>query len=371
MTRKALILGAGIAGLSTARSLASRGWQVTVIDKQKSFAQGASHSKAAIALPLFSAEPSPLGQLAWNGYQYLIQILQEHPEVVHSKTGLLHLAMSSTKLSKWERALRSLSLPASDAQILSSSDASRVAGVSIAYDALYLPQAPWVNLSSLCEMFLRKCEDRIDCIFDTVVADVRFQNQSWQAIDKNQHVIAEGDVLVLANGYEMLNLKIASWLPLRKVHGQIAHLEGSTHLRKLKAILCFDAYITPTLSDNTHVLGATDDSTDTMIEKLKTAVPEFRSENFKVDSTWTNFRTSVAGQEPIIGGMIDAAGTSLLGLYVLTALGSRGSLFGTYGAELLAHIIECERPHIDDTSMKNFSPKRFIRDIREHTHEKH
>ena len=65
--RRALVIGAGLAGASAAYSLAQRGWQVTVLDRAGAPAAGASGLPAGVVAPHVSPDDRLLSQLSRSG----------------------------------------------------------------------------------------------------------------------------------------------------------------------------------------------------------------------------------------------------------------------------------------------------------------
>ena len=65
--RRAIVIGAGLAGASAAYSLAQRGWQVTVLDRAGTPAAGASGLPAGVVAPHVSPDDRLLSQLSRSG----------------------------------------------------------------------------------------------------------------------------------------------------------------------------------------------------------------------------------------------------------------------------------------------------------------
>lgn len=66
-TRHCVVIGAGIAGASTARAMAERGWHVTVVDSAGGVAQGASALPAGLFAPHITPDDAPLSRLTREG----------------------------------------------------------------------------------------------------------------------------------------------------------------------------------------------------------------------------------------------------------------------------------------------------------------
>jgi tRNA 5-methylaminomethyl-2-thiouridine biosynthesis bifunctional protein len=60
--RRALVIGAGLAGCATAASLAARGWQVSVLERHEDVAQEASGNPQGVLYLKLSAHGTALSQ---------------------------------------------------------------------------------------------------------------------------------------------------------------------------------------------------------------------------------------------------------------------------------------------------------------------
>ena len=68
--KKAIILGAGLAGCYTAYALARRGWKVDLIDNKANIAMGASGNQHAVLYPKLSPYQSPLTEFLLSSFLY-------------------------------------------------------------------------------------------------------------------------------------------------------------------------------------------------------------------------------------------------------------------------------------------------------------
>ena len=74
--RTVTIIGAGIAGAGTARALAERGWQVTVLDAGAAPAAGASGLPVGVVAPHTSHDDSGVSRLSRAGLRYMEQTMR-------------------------------------------------------------------------------------------------------------------------------------------------------------------------------------------------------------------------------------------------------------------------------------------------------
>jgi tRNA 5-methylaminomethyl-2-thiouridine biosynthesis bifunctional protein len=74
--RTVTVIGAGIAGAGTARALAKRGWQVTVLDAGAEPAAGASGLPVGVVAPHTSHDDSGVSRLSRAGLRHMVQTMQ-------------------------------------------------------------------------------------------------------------------------------------------------------------------------------------------------------------------------------------------------------------------------------------------------------
>ncbi len=369
--KRAVIVGGGIAGASIASALSRRNWKIQIIEKRSQLACGASGNEAVITIPSISKIPLPLSRFSWAGYHYLHQLPEIQREKTRLKSGLLLLIDVSSEVERHQTALHSAQIPESVARIVDATEASTLAGLEIKSSALYFSEASCLSLPSFSKS-LTKQGASIEFLFGQEVHSVESKNSLWQVYDENRQLLSEADVLVFANAHELSKFELSSWLPLRKVRGQTALLETNPILSALKTILCFDGFLSPLLHSGKHLLGATFDNDDHSTEPRETdnqkllgnlmkALPQLKSESLSIRSNWVEFRTSVPGQMPIMGELCDEKGASQPGLYVMTALASRGSIYAPLGGEILASHICGESLPIEKDLFEAMSLRRFLK----------
>lgn len=368
---KIIVIGAGLAGCSVAHALAKRGYKVLVLESQSGIASAASGNAAAITLPTLTAEPTVLSKMGFSGYTHLYQKLNQlKPQIKGGSNGLLQLLIDEKKSKQWVKGLSELEIPESMARVVDSHEASKIAGVSLTHSAIYFSNSQFLNLRDLSTELITNFSHVIDLRLQIEAIDLQQTHQGWRLKLSNNETL-ESDIVVLTNAFEIQKFEISSWLPLRKVRGQVAHLKSNENLSKLKSILCFESYLTPTTRDGFSILGASydrenldakirDNENEQLIEKLRIAVAGFSDSKFEVHSSRVAYRTSVAGQEPVIGQMHSKDGQKLEGLFVSTAFTSRGSLYAPLAGEIIASQIASEPSPIEKSLHLKIDVSRFL-----------
>src|SRR5690606_16212987 len=93
--RRAIVVGAGLAGSSIANRLAQRGWDVVVIDAAPGPGEGASGNLAGVLRPLPARDDNRHARLTRAGFHYAVHHLErlaaQGLDVRWDACGVLHL----------------------------------------------------------------------------------------------------------------------------------------------------------------------------------------------------------------------------------------------------------------------------------------
>jgi len=198
-SKHAVVIGAGVAGIATAWSLAKRGWMVDIIERLDAVAQGGSGNPQGIVMPRISlggsAEREFYDTAFFKTLRELFRLKEKYPELNWQQGGVLQLA-SSDRIRKQIQKLDSVP---DLVQALSAEQASEIAGVEIEAQALYFPQAGWINPVQLCHLLLKEAGESISLHTNTDVSSIHYADGAWQLLDENQSIIIHSDVVSRAN----------------------------------------------------------------------------------------------------------------------------------------------------------------------------
>jgi tRNA 5-methylaminomethyl-2-thiouridine biosynthesis bifunctional protein len=326
-TRKALVIGAGVAGAAAAERLASRGWQVTVIERHAKAAQEASGNPAGVFHPIVSPDDSLFARFTRASFLHLLQHWKNLAGLEWDRCGVLQIARDEEERASQRRALATLGYPAA------------YAAYDEAKGGIWFPQAGWVKPRSLVEALLRN----IDVKFGKEVAALKPVNETWQATDYLGNVIASAPVVILANASDALRLSPQPAVQLRRVRGQLTLVPA---IQGLNHVLLRGGMALPAI-DGRSLVGASYDigDEDPNLRADSHAGNLARLENMlrgasqgldpeKLDGR-VAFRAVVRDRLPLVGPL----GNGLFGAF---AYGSRGLLWTGLCAELLASMLEGE-----------------------------
>ncbi len=321
-----IVIGAGLAGSAVAASLARRGWIVYVLDAAAHPASGASGAPVAMLAPHYSPDDSMLSRLARAGVRMTLQ--QAHEHLVDGEhfgaTGVLELREVDTH--EFSEAEAPWSRPAGN--------------------GLWHEQAGWIKPSALVTSWLAEdgVQWRGSCAASRCERDDVSGN--WIVFDAQGAELGRAAMVVVAAAQSSGELAGVD-LPLQPVRGQISwgtqpagtlppfSINGNGHL--IPAV--------PLAGETGWFCGSTFDRGDASsevraqdhvanLDRLKALLPSAAAavENEFTNGTvhaWTGVRCASSNRRPLAGQLQP-------GLWVSTAMGSRGLTFCVLCAEVLA-----------------------------------
>ena len=242
---KVAIIGAGIAGSSTAWHLAQLGCTVTVFEQAEHPAAGASGNPKGMLYPRLNAEKPLNDQLALRSYAYTLRHYASFAlgDAAFRACGLLQLGASPREHKRVHKVFQRYQ-HTGWMQQLNAEAASEVAGVHLAHDCLFYPDGAWVNPVAVCQRYLQ--HPNIDARYQHPIQTLLKQTDGWhlQLADARQ-VEDIFDVVVLANAADATALCPDSGMHLTPVRGQMGMFQAQTATAALRTILCGDGYLTP------------------------------------------------------------------------------------------------------------------------------
>jgi tRNA 5-methylaminomethyl-2-thiouridine biosynthesis bifunctional protein len=378
--RRVIIVGAGIAGSTTAHALATAGWQVTVLEAAPEAGCGASSNLAGMLRPLPSADDNRLSRLTRAGFLATRALLARLPGARWSPCGVLHLARDAEHEAQQQRTVEQLGLPPDLLQFLDRNEASRALGQPVDIGGWWFPNGGWVQPPSVCREALAAFPERIKTRFNTAVDRLNKSKSGWQALDEAGNILAEAPVLIMASGAAAPHFAQFAWLPQRSGRGQVSHLPAAAGT-PLKAVLFQVGYAIPEV-DGTQLIGASlsyedDEAAERAcdhaenIARLRLSLPDFAA---GLDPASLHgrvgFRPMSPDRLPIVGAVPDAAAATpntrlhniprQPGLYCMQGFGARGIVWSALMAELLLSQIEGEPLPLERDLVDALDPGRFM-----------
>jgi tRNA 5-methylaminomethyl-2-thiouridine biosynthesis bifunctional protein len=331
-----IVIGAGLAGVACAQALAKRGCQVTVLNQ----GGGASTLPVGLLAAHLSAQDIELSQLSRIGVSLTLSharaLLREgqdwQPCVLEQK--LLFHPEKNARLSQGAALLPDW-YEASEAKVLHK-------------------QAAWIKPQALAQAWLTQSgiEVRVAC-----VAAIKRDGAHWQVLDAQGKIIAKAEGIIIAAGAQAGSQLTQCGHPLTmdNVSGSVAlgawPDETSVENRVINGNGHFIGGVSKEVCGKFWLSGATyERETYTSSEEQQTASRQANEERltkllpadllpiigaqFANDQiqTWQGIRCTTSDRFPVVGKLED-------GLYVCTAMGSRGLSFSALCADILAQEI--------------------------------
>lgn len=365
--KRCLVIGAGLAGAAAAASLARRGWAVTVLDAKFAPAGGASGLPAGFLAPHVSSDDGVLSRLSRSGLRATWQAVAELLQPGEWQAGGVlqrRLDASARLPADW---------PEAGAHWSQESDGGGLLNVDCEGDAqapLWHATGGWVKPARLVEALL--ATPGVTCRYGQEIMSVQWHDADstpvWQALDAERNSLAQAELVVIAAGPASAGLVASASIqapPLQPVRGQVlwgawpkaGNPENSSYAAAMPAspvnglgglIPLFPETINGE-SQPHWLLGATfergeakpvirPEDTELLQSRLaqlwpsaaQALAPQIASGQAE---SWAGVRCGSPDRLPLVGPIDE---TAVPGLWLCTAMGSRGLTFAVLCGELLA-----------------------------------
>ena len=412
--KKAIIIGAGLAGSWTAYFLACRGWQVHIHDKQENIADGASGNPRAALFFKVNTKQNKQAEFANSSFLYAQQALNalDFSNEVWDQCGLIQLAFDEKETKKQQQVFNAGTYSNDIAQWLSAEHLSSIAGVTLNTKGIYFPLSGSADPKQLCNLLCASSKN-ISVFNKSNITKLNFINEEscWEALNDQAQIIDKAETVIVCSSFEAKQFNQIQELPLFQVRGQINTLQASPASEKLNTVICTNAYTTPAYapfiserfksplehnqSYKQHCIGASfdprdknpkvnDSDTQNNLLHLKNGLPTVyklfnESKSPKVTSARAAFRCQSPDYLPIVGQVpnqpwfMDSYQGLRQGqlkkdyplgqyhprLYINVGHGSRGLSSCPISAQALACTINDEPSPLDPQVANLLEPARF------------
>ncbi len=391
------IIGAGIAGCTTAYALARRGIKVTIIDQHGIATEASGNPQGAMYAKLAAGEATH-SNIYIQGYLQSLRWLKQQlkPGDGWDNCGLIQLASSEKEVKRQQKFIENTDYPDQLLHSLSQEQASAISGLTMNCGGLFFPDAGWVSPQRLCQQLLKHPLIKLE---QKAITKVAKSGDQWQLItDKNE---AQQDKVyshvIIACANQSQKLLPDCYLPTKSIRGQLTYLSDNNKSDiKLKTVLCGKGYIAPA-NNGSFCLGASynikDDETEMRLsdhqknlEYLEDFGQEFQQLHQELKQQEpqsfpgrTGFRCTTPDYLPIAGPILDEKvfdqeftairknlaryprqkASFLSGLYANIGHGSRGLTSAPLCAELIASYICGENFPLAKDHAEALLPGRF------------
>ena len=410
--KKAVVVGAGMAGCNAAYSLAQRGWQVELLDAGEAVATGASGNPQGILYTRFSSTHSSSAEFSLFSYLFAKKFYRElskdnpdHPQFFFP-SGVIQLAFDEKEQQRLRSIVDKTALSEDVVKWLTAAQVNEQAGVEVDIEGLLFSGGGWLIPSELCQVLsghpniTRRFAQSVAELVPVETNDVT----SWRLFSEDRDLITEASVVILACAEQSNRLIPGRPLPIKAIRGQVTQLPSNPDTANLQTVLCTDGYIAPPNGDS-QCIGATynfdstsaeinPDDHQTNLDGLSRYLPKLHQQIANscdpVDLHPENlagrvgFRCTTPDYLPIVGPLpntdafqsdyailrkdktipVQQTGRYLSGLYTSIGMGSKGLAYAPLCGELLASIICNEPLPVSRELSQSLNPSRFlIRDL--------
>ena len=388
------VIGAGMAGATAANSLARRGWQVTVLEKESTIATQGSGNPTGITFTKLSLHDTPQNRFYQWAYlyacRYISSVFQNYaiePGQDWNLNGVLRLAFDEKEAREQADLLQESYWPDSLLEPLDPDQIRQRIGFESPFGGLLLHGGGWLHPATWCQTLLRHPNIRL--LTSENVTRLTPLDNRWLV---NEH--GPFDAVILANAFGCQQLEQSSHLPLKPVRGQISYLPATKTSAKLQHAINYRGYINPA-RQGIHCVGATfnprSQEQQQQIEdhqwncdQLQATLPTLGNALIlpfsEPPAGRVGFRCQTPDYLPIIGPVpnealyrqeFDDLGKGFLkrdfpfgpnhnGLFVTCGHGSRGITSTCFAAEILASYISGEPQPADRDILFAIHPARFL-----------
>lgn len=393
--RRAIVVGAGLAGAAVCERLARRGWHIDLIESRAMPADAPPARYAGVFHPHVSRDDCVLSRAARAGFLYAVSrwsaLAAARGDLQWSRCGVLQLVPELGRDPAALAALCAQDLPGEYLQYLRRDEAEDRAGQRLACGGWWFPGGGWMRPHSLVSVQLAAAAATLRLHAGRHVHAIERRGErgeasgQWEAIGADGATIAAAPVLVLANANDLARLAGVGQA-LQRIRGQITYVPAA-QLRAPRIVLAGAGYLLPAIGEEI-VLGSTYDrdaddpaprpaSHAANLARLAQLLPDAEHD---LDAATlegdVGFRCVAPDRMPLVGAMPDIAAARLRkaeldgaqladlprapGLYCASAYASRGLVWSELAGETLASLIEGEPPPLEADLADALDPARFV-----------
>ncbi|MEM9758297.1 MAG: bifunctional tRNA (5-methylaminomethyl-2-thiouridine)(34)-methyltransferase MnmD/FAD-dependent 5-carboxymethylaminomethyl-2-thiouridine(34) oxidoreductase MnmC [Pseudomonadota bacterium] len=389
---RALVIGAGLAGAHAATALVRRGWDVTVLDTG-GIAARASGNPQGLLFNRLSHRRSALSDFSLAALlfsHHLYRGLFDQGLLEEGQDGALDGCLQTAPpRGDFKAAQAAVEHLPELAEAISVATAQSRLGTTPGEGGLWHRASGWLSPPRVCRALLALPGIRLEQDCGRLTLERR--NGRWEASDARGTRRASAPVVVVAAGVACVDFAAGRDVGLRIVRGQTTQVPAGPTLRRS---VCHHGYIAPAV-DGAHCIGASflpgDHGRDlraaehrSNLDALATALPEWAAYLASLDLEKLEGRAELRCVSPdylpLAGPIprrdafkqryaelgrdarriIDRRGAYEPGLYLTTAMGSRGLSYAALAGELLASQIVGDPLPLPAELSRALAPARFL-----------
>lgn len=361
----AIIFGAGLAGLTLADALVQKNKHCAIIDPQQ---PGAGTSGAP--LMLLNPATGRRAKMGWKASEcmkaslgLLERVQKETDTLFFEKNGVVRPAIIPELAKDFQRAPEKYNWPDNnwvkwlDQKMFS----EKYPVFKHQYGGLVVRNAATVNGRLFMKSLSGYLARRGLRTFYQQKGTQKFTGGKWVvSLDDGRQLTA--DHVIHATGHAVSDSQDWNFLPVSCVKGQAADFEFN-HPLPLKSSISSMGYMAflpaypnhlvvgSTYEHNFRDLQPDDTGLESLRKKLEAVLPGIQ-DDVKSIKPWAGVRVTTADRNPVLGEHPEKRG-----LFVFTALGSKGLIISRHAAELLAEHILSKQPLPEELSIQRYLEK--------------
>ncbi len=402
--RRALVIGAGLAGASAARALAERGLAVTVLDAHGP-ASGASAAPRAVLAPHLASWQSPQSRIVAHAFLHARATLARIG-APFEPCGLLHPVPADDAWG-FEQAIADWGWPTDLLRVTDADDAALRAGTELVdraspLGALWVADAGVTRPADTVRTLLG--HPAIEVVTRASVVQLVRADGTWRAVTEDARTFDAPVAVVATAGIpggtidrmpEPLASDALPSVPFDCTRGQLSFLAFEDMHHVPRTVVSANGYVMPPV-DGVTCTGATfererlgvpasphDDAVN--LGHAERLLPVLASHSPERRGAWAGLRTAVHDHCPVAGPVVEHAAFAaafarlahgplasawpaapvLPGLFATLAHGSRGTCTAMLAGELIADMVSGSPRCVGNALLPAVLPQRFlVRDLR-------
>jgi tRNA 5-methylaminomethyl-2-thiouridine biosynthesis bifunctional protein len=386
--RRAIVIGAGLAGSACCARLAARGWDCTLIDRHAGPAGEASGNHAGIFHPLLARDDNIPARLTRAAFLHALRLWRSLASAGHTfpwaDSGLAQLARDARHESLQRQLPEAMGYPPDYVRFADAAELSRCIGQRVPIGGWLVTHGGWANPAGLCRAYLASAGDRLRTLYRHSVVDLVRDGDQWRALDSDGATLACAPHVVLAAGGDASTWSWTRSLPLQRIRGQVTLLPQG-RIPGVALPVCREGYLTPALA-GWHCAGASYDADDDPKPRADSDQGNRQRLARLIDadlagltdlaacgaSSRVGFRAVPTDRLPLVGTLAaippaTGGGATQLshlerleGLHCLLGYASRGIIWSGLMADLLVSRLEAEPLPIEAGLGDALDPGRFL-----------
>ena len=387
----AIIIGGGIAGASVAYSLSKRKMKTLLLERREDVALEASGNPTGIIYPLLTKNKSIEGTFSLKSFRFVtkeIELIQNIFNELKDPTpssGVFLLPKSDLEKERYFGSIAANSLGKEELEFIRDDFSQK--------EGFLFKTALAISPRHLTKTLLQLSRNFTDIAF--------FENYKNKSENQGITIATEkatfhSDYLFLCHANSFLEFPETSWIPIRKVRGQLLWLPLADELMALPYSYLFGDYLTKDVGHGC-VLGASfdeyqleeekrDHESLSFLERAGLALPKLEhffshltNDGVSKLRTRVSYRSQSQDRRPVFGPLPDFKDFSehlptlpspsskmipivpnIKNQYVLGALGSRGLTHSLFASEMIVRDALKEISLLDEKEYADFKPSRFL-----------